>query len=664
MWPYVLAMEWSSMLSWWQWGALASIVPLVIALYFLKLKRLPLEVPSTYLWHKSIEDLHVNSLWQRLRQSILLLLQLLLLVLLMLALARPSWQGSNLSGGRYIFLIDNSASMSATDIQPSRLQEAKHRVEGLIDEMKSGDEAMLISFSDSAQVVQPYTDNRSELRRKLAEIKPTQRTTALNEALRVASGLANPGQTGDRKANPYDAPVAEALPAKLYIFSDGRFPDVKDFSLGNLEALYFPIGEDTAANIGIVAFNVSRNEEQTDRWQAFARLENHGPEKVETAVELFFNGESIDVDKVEIEPGESSGVAFDLGEIATGALELRVGKADHLAVDDRAWTVINPPRRAKVLLVTSGNEPLRFALSTDPAPELAEVVIDTPDVLKQADYQKAAAGSAYDLIIYDRCRPDQMPQANTLFIGQLPASDVWKAAAKVNVPQIIDSDRTHPLTQLVDLGEVLVAEGTPLTPPPGSTLLIESNKGPLFALAPREGYQDAVLGFELVSDGALGTNWPVKQSFPVFVLNVVKYLGGASEGQATMTVQPGRPVAWKSDTTAPQIKVTTPGRATLEIPRGRLSTFHINATEEPGLYEIRDGGANDPVSGRFAVNLFSGAESNIPPRPEKELTLGYTKVKAESNWQAARRDGWKYLLLAALAILLLEWYIYNRRVYL
>ena len=30
-------------------------------------RRQPLEVPSTYLWARTIEDLHVNSLWQRLR---------------------------------------------------------------------------------------------------------------------------------------------------------------------------------------------------------------------------------------------------------------------------------------------------------------------------------------------------------------------------------------------------------------------------------------------------------------------------------------------------------------------------------------------------------------------------------------------------------------------
>ena len=60
-------------------GLLAAVPPAIVLLYFLKLKRQPLEVPSTYLWHKSIEDLHVNSIWQRLRQSLLLLLQLLLI---------------------------------------------------------------------------------------------------------------------------------------------------------------------------------------------------------------------------------------------------------------------------------------------------------------------------------------------------------------------------------------------------------------------------------------------------------------------------------------------------------------------------------------------------------------------------------------------------------
>src|SRR5260221_9307067 len=150
--------------SWWAWGAFALIPPVVIvALYFLKLRREPLEVPSTFLWTRSIEDLRVNSLWQRMRQSLLLFLQLLLLAIVALALLRPYWEGGKLEQDRYIFLVDNSASMNATDVAPSRLDEAKRRVAQLLDEMESGSKAMIISFSDVAQVELSFTDNMQEL---------------------------------------------------------------------------------------------------------------------------------------------------------------------------------------------------------------------------------------------------------------------------------------------------------------------------------------------------------------------------------------------------------------------------------------------------------------------------------------------------------------------
>ncbi len=84
-----------NMLSWWQWALFGAVPPVIILLYFLKLKRTPLEVPSTYLWRKSIEDLHVNSIWQRLRTSLLLLLQILLVLLVMAALVRPGGVAAN-----------------------------------------------------------------------------------------------------------------------------------------------------------------------------------------------------------------------------------------------------------------------------------------------------------------------------------------------------------------------------------------------------------------------------------------------------------------------------------------------------------------------------------------------------------------------------------------
>ena len=184
-------------LAWWQWLILAMVPPAIVLLYFLKLKRRPVEVPSTYLWHRSIEDLHVNTIWQRLRRNLLLFLQLLLILLVALALLRPGWQGTKLEGNRFIFLVDNSASMQATDVEPSRLEEAKRQARELIDQMESGDVGMVVSFADTARVEQMFTDSRRQLRRALEAIAPTERSTSLAEALKAASGLANPGRSGN-----------------------------------------------------------------------------------------------------------------------------------------------------------------------------------------------------------------------------------------------------------------------------------------------------------------------------------------------------------------------------------------------------------------------------------------------------------------------------------
>src|SRR5438477_6122565 len=107
------------------WSALAGVPVGIIALYFLKLRRRPVQVPSTLLWRRSLEDLHVNSLFQRLRRNLLLFLQLLAVLLAMLALLGPRVRGTQGQGQRYVLAIDESASMSATDVASSRLGKAR-----------------------------------------------------------------------------------------------------------------------------------------------------------------------------------------------------------------------------------------------------------------------------------------------------------------------------------------------------------------------------------------------------------------------------------------------------------------------------------------------------------------------------------------------------------
>jgi hypothetical protein len=247
----------------------------------------------------------------------------------------------------------------------------------------------------------------------------------------------------------------------------------------------------------------------------------------------------------------------------------------------------------------------------------------------------------------------------------------WKAGEKVSLPQVIDTDPAHPLTQWIDMGDVVILEATPLEVPPGGTTLIESDAGPIYAVAPRQGFEDAVLGLVIVGRVAegehqgetyFGTTWPVKHSFPVFVFNALQYLGKAQRALGDGGVRPGEPVTLDLDAPGRNVSVRTPSGEKIALKETQPGSFVVTTTEETGVYEVL---AGSKVLHRFAVNLFSSAESDIRTRLDEPITINYVEVAGQSaGSRAVRRELWKILLLVGVAVLLVEWRIYHRRVHL
>ena len=667
-------MNWINSLPLYQWIILGLVPPLIFLLYFLKLRRVPLEVPSTYLWTKTVEDMHVNSLWQKLRKNLLLLLQLLAVLLLMLSCLRPGCDGEELAGERFIFVIDQSASMSATDTETgiTRLEEAKRQVNGLIDQMKSSDNAMIISFSDNSIPVQSYTASKGILKTKVKSIQQTQRSSDMNEALLAASGLANPGRTSDRTSE-IDVQVAEALPATIYIFSDGAVKEVPKFSLGNLTPEYRPIGLQLAEpppNIGITSFAINDQLEGNGQVQVFARIYNSGLEDKTVGLSLFVGDELADAREVTVGGVGFLPINFDLSNFLPGLesaekIKLQIDEKDFYMLDNNAYCVLNPPKQANILVVTDSNEYLEFAMSTSAVSKLANVEFENREFLKDNTYKERSTLGLYDLVIFDQCAPETMPLCNTVFFGQLPPGDKWEKLEELETAPIIDFSTADPVMYDVNMGNVNVLSSLVFKGPQGSIPLIESSKGTIMMVGPREGFEDLVVGFSLVAyaedgDININTDWPKSPSFPFFIQNVVYHLAGATRLNASRNISPGQSVKLKLAIPDDQIAVTAPNGKKTTVKARPDSSFVFGQSDQTGIYQVSAEGETKPEQ-LFAVNLLDSLESNLQVR--EELNLGYEKIEATISSIPARKEFWTWIVLLVLFIITIEWYIYNRRVF-
>lgn len=675
-------MNWINTLSPWQWVILAAIPPAILSLYFLKLRRRDVVVPSTMLWKKAIEDLHVNSIWQRLRNNLLLILQLLFMGLLILACLRPGWSGMNRIGERRIYIIDNSASMGATDSAPMRLEVAKAKVRELIQDTASDDVGMVIAFSDRADVRQGFTSDKRRLIDAVESIQVTSHMTDAREALRAAAGLANPGRTSfeDNK----DVQVADAVPATVYLVTDGAIGDLGEAEYGKLKIEYVPVGSVDTPNLGIVGFAVERNEEKTDRLEAFARVINTGSERVDGTASLYLDDSLLDASTLSVDAGQEVGLRFEMQGIDQGKLRLELDHTDALAIDNVAYAAVRPSRQMAVLLVTAGNAALEAALKTQRVQQIADLTVETPAFLGSPEYATAAAESKFDLIIFDFCSPMKMPASSTLFLGALPPEDIhgapnaspaptdapaqsksrWKFGEPVSPVIILDVNRLNPITQYLEMASVNIVEARSVTPPENGSVLMTSDSGPVFALAPRGPFQDAILGFDIVRPGNNGlemnTDWGIKRSFPVFVYGVVEYLGGGTTQASAPSVRPGWPINLTLSSRATSYEIVDPKGNRTQIDRGPDGRFIFTQTDVPGAYEVRAPGLEFPVE-MFCSNLFSASESNLAIGTE--IKTSAEKIAATDVTIRARQETWRWLLMIGLGLLMFEWIVFNKRVF-
>ncbi|HSL97767.1 MAG TPA: VWA domain-containing protein [Candidatus Deferrimicrobiaceae bacterium] len=663
-------------------------VPLVLAMYLLKLRRDPHVVPSTLLWQRLVADVEANAPWQRLRRSLLLLLQLLLVVLLALLAARPFLERPAGLAGDVVVVLDTSASMAATDVGPSRLAVAKERIYQALRDLPANGKVSVIAAGRTARVVVNGTTDLGRVRAAIDGVTVSSATGDLADALNLANALA-----------------ARSGSAEILVATDAALASKPTARLDH-PVRVLQVGRERN-NQAIVALAVRPSSSGVTR-SVFVSVANLDIEAVEgRRLELYGDGILLEArDLMTIDPQTRTEVVIDDVPREASIIEVRLtgGSADALALDDRAWAVVPPDRLRRILLVSEGDPYLETALTYLPNAELYGV---TP-----ASYGPATHPELFDLIIFEGFLPVELPSAAVLAIAPPESSLLGDVTGTLTDPGIGSLSPDEPVLRYVDLTSTHIGRASRLVLPAWARTVIPGPRGaPLLYVGELDGRRAGVLAFL-----PRNSDLPLQVAFPILVANLTGELLGGSTAPTT-AVAPGDPVSLPLPAGATALRVTRPDGSTVELapPTPGAATIVFSQTDELGVYSAvavlpeptgaptsaptseptaspgPSGSPTPPPVGpnaplRFAVDLFDVAESNIALGSAAEIeALGRQPgasptptatpdTTAEPGPSAspgtggagsetppvARDELWVPVVLLVLTVLLVEWLVYHR----
>lgn len=658
---------------WWLPALAAGLaVPPLVLLYFLKLKRRELPIASTLLWKRAVQDLQVNSPFQRLRKNLLLFLQLLVLAAAILAICEPVRKGQRAFEKTIVLLIDRSASMAADEGDgQTRLAIARQEALRTIDALELDQRAMVIAFADRATVLSPFTDDKRQLRAAVESVQQSDAAGSLREAMTLAEAHSTP--LGEFLGSPTN----QVSRSQYLLFTDGRLPDSQEVRVqrGALEVVR--VGQ-TTDNVGIVNLDVRRNYERPEQLSVLARVRNFGTQPVSRDLSLFVDGELKHVqsagtlaplgsaDKLAtmasggvIPDGSEVTVPFELLLDSAAQIEVRLSGSDALPVDDRAWAIATPPKSLSVLLVTPGNRFLRQILDALP---LHHREVWSPEEYESAPEDKLTVEGRcrFDVVILDGHSTGRFPPGSYMFFASAPLVEGVDVGEDVQGEVFLDWDETHPILRHVSIEAILVLSWRQLKLPDNAVPLIEGPDAPVMALLTRGRQQFLITAFGIFNEqrSRLNTDWVDHEGFVVFFYNAFRYLTGSSSVGQLASVAPGEAFTVAARPGISRVLVRRPdGREDrVEVRNDRLAAY--GATDKVGVYRLEGSVSGEEAR---AVNLLSDDESLIAPNRDFRIASG--ELTSTQGIEQSNRPLWSYALMVAGLLLLVEWVIYNKRVF-
>lgn len=666
---------------------LTALIP-VIALYFLKLKREERVVPSTLLWKKVIEDMHVNAPFQRLRYSLLLLLQLLLIALLGFAMARPFLAVSGTESQRIILLIDTSASMSTRDAGPdgtkTRLEAALQDARKKVDDLGNNGEMRIIAFDEEVWKLTLFTQDRNFLKDALEQIKTRDMRTSAQDAFETAMTLAE-----------------ERENTQVIVLSDGCFGKLDLQRLlgegaANVNIENMPIskfknrfqfvnyGKQDSDNVAITNISartrsVPAKDDSGKRidaleTQVFVMVENFSGKEQDVILSLSTDQTTFTPKVIKLKArarneqglhddaptGETletsqSQEVFKLPLGTSGVVTARLqSPKDSFPLDDQAQVVVGTTEGTKILFVSKGNYFIEKAFL---AMRGFEVTKMTPEeFVKTWAVKGTQTVDGFDCTVFESCAPPKWEDGGAIILAGLPPLPDFKLKenTKLEGPPIVDWDDTHPAMRYVNFGNVTVLKAQAWQIPKTATTLVESNGGPLMVAYENDRVHILATSFEIFE-----SDWPLRRSMPLFLKNAVNWVSEVSSRRRPSAQKTGEPLV------IPPLPDTTQG--TVIRPDGTQETVKIapdaksfvKGITQTGLYTLTGLPGGKPDDRTYAVNLADPNESDNAAHAK--IKIGGQEFDTTPAAINAKSEIWRWLAMGAIALLMIEWLVYHRR---
>ena len=580
---------------------LAGLIGSVVLLYLLRPPVLNRLMSSNLIWRRVLGSSRaINERW---RWWLSLLLATLIAICLLLAAFRPMDNGQ--MNDRSLIIFDNAPSMGAlTRDGMSRFNVAKDSVIRHLNSLSKDMQVMLVDTQ--RQVTTPSFGS-------------------ISQALEILDSLS----VGSSLDPLVPAQVATIDASRKFIYTDGVMIGGVPEDFTSVSA-FQPV-----PNVGITRLSFAAVPGNTQQRQAFIEIVNGGAEPTVVEIALTQTESRLITRQVELAPYEKLTQIFDVTAFESGPVKASVvSTVDRFKADDVAFGYITAKRQVRVGFVSDDVDSKMLTLL-----DLMPRIVLTS--LTNADYQGLESEELqFDILVFDRVSVDRKPVIPSIFFGVNSANWLGASVSSIRSSQLsVERNTAHPILRNISMTDLLIESGVLFAPMVGVEALLTSEDEAILAIAVPGAVKSVLLGFDLDK-----SNLAFLADFPIFLSNSI---------------------TWLVD--EPPILNATPG--TIKLPSDITKVYRIDGVDVPLWFADGNSYFHTRETG-----LFTGFSSNGPLRVSvSQLDRRFSDInrsnlpifESSKNFVSPGLNGYSFsFLVGALTLILLmvDWYLYHRRV--